>query len=107
MRPNSAIAIAAHPDDIEFMMAGTLLLLKERGWEIHCFNLSTDHRGSARHSRVGWHGLPAGRKGGNAAWNQRACGPEHVRFRSARLVAARHRQVACAIRRLRRRLPPA
>ena len=25
-----AIAIGAHPDDIEFFMAGTLLLLKER-----------------------------------------------------------------------------
>ena len=29
----SAIAIAAHPDDIEFQMAGTLLLLKEAGGE--------------------------------------------------------------------------
>ena len=47
--PN-ALAIAAHPDDIEFMMAGTLLLLKERGWEIHYFNLSTGNRGSARHN---------------------------------------------------------
>ena len=47
---NSAIAIAAHPDDIEFMMAGTLLLLKTRGWEIHYFNLSTGHCGSARHN---------------------------------------------------------
>lgn len=46
---NSAIAIAAHPDDIEFMMAGTLLLLKERGWEIHYFNLSTGNCGSQRH----------------------------------------------------------
>ena len=26
----TAIAIAAHPDDIELMMAGTLLLLKNR-----------------------------------------------------------------------------
>ena len=45
----SALAIAAHPDDIEFMMAGTLLLLKERGWEIHYFNLSTGNCGSVRH----------------------------------------------------------
>ena len=47
---NSAIAIAAHPDDIEFVMAGTLLLLKERGWEIHYFNLSTGNCGSVRHN---------------------------------------------------------
>lgn len=46
---NSAIAIAAHPDDIEFVMAGTLLLLKERGWEIHYFNLSTGNCGSVKH----------------------------------------------------------
>ncbi|MSR42865.1 MAG: LmbE family protein [Pedosphaera sp.] len=41
-----ALAIAAHPDDIEFGMAGTLLLLKQRGWGIHCFNLSTGNCGS-------------------------------------------------------------
>ena len=35
-----ALASAAHPDDIEFMMAGTLLLLKETGAEIHMWNLS-------------------------------------------------------------------
>ena len=50
MAKKSAIAIAAHPDDIEFVMAGTLLLLKQRGWEIHYFNLSTGNCGSVRHS---------------------------------------------------------
>jgi N-acetylglucosamine malate deacetylase 1 len=43
----TAIAIAAHPDDIEFYMAGTLLLLKDAGWHIHCFNLSAGSQGSA------------------------------------------------------------
>ena len=42
----SAIAIAAHPDDIEFCMAGTLLLLKAVGWEIHYLNLSSGNCGS-------------------------------------------------------------
>ena len=42
----SAIAIAAHPDDIEFCMAGTLLLLKRAGWEIHYLNLSSGNCGS-------------------------------------------------------------
>jgi len=41
-----AIAVAAHPDDIEFCMAGTLLLLKAAGWEIHYLNLSTGNCGS-------------------------------------------------------------
>ncbi len=35
-----AIAIGCHPDDIEFMMAGTLILLKEAGWEIHYLNVA-------------------------------------------------------------------
>src|SRR5205814_1459597 len=42
----AAIAIAAHADDIEFQMAGTLLLLKEAGWDTHCLNLSTGNCGS-------------------------------------------------------------
>ena len=42
----TALAIAAHPDDIEFVMAGTLLLLREAGWEIHCCNLSSGNMGS-------------------------------------------------------------
>jgi LmbE family N-acetylglucosaminyl deacetylase len=42
----TAIAIAAHPDDIEFMMAGTLLLLKRAGYEIHYLNLASGNCGS-------------------------------------------------------------
>jgi LmbE family N-acetylglucosaminyl deacetylase len=42
----SALAIAAHPDDIEFVMAGTLLHLRAAGWEIHCCNLSNGNLGS-------------------------------------------------------------
>ena len=41
-----AIAIAAHPDDIEFMMAGTLLLLQNAGWVIHYLNVSSGNCGS-------------------------------------------------------------
>ncbi|MCB1229629.1 MAG: PIG-L family deacetylase [Verrucomicrobiae bacterium] len=42
----AAIAIAAHPDDIEFVMAGTLLRLKEVGWEIHYMNLASGNCGT-------------------------------------------------------------
>ena len=42
----AALAIAAHPDDIEFVMAGTLLLLKAAGWDIHYLNVSTGNMGS-------------------------------------------------------------
>jgi len=40
------LAVGAHPDDIEFMMAGTLLLLKDTGMEIHMWNLSSGNCGS-------------------------------------------------------------
>lgn len=35
-----AIAIGSHPDDIEFMMAGTLIRLKQAGYEIHYMNIA-------------------------------------------------------------------
>lgn len=40
------LAIAAHPDDIEFLMAGTLLQLRKRGWTLHYFNLCDGSLGS-------------------------------------------------------------
>lgn len=43
-------AIAAHPDDIEFMMAGTLFQLKMAGCEIHYMNLANGCCGTERHS---------------------------------------------------------
>ena len=45
MRP-SVLAIAAHPDDIEIGMAGTMLRLAEAGWDLHYFNLSCGNGGS-------------------------------------------------------------
>ena len=42
----TALAIFAHPDDIEYFGAGTLLLLKSAGFETHYFNLSTGSCGS-------------------------------------------------------------
>lgn len=44
--PATALAIFAHPDDIEFTCAGTLALLKERGWETHYLNLADGCCGS-------------------------------------------------------------
>lgn len=48
----SVLAVAAHPDDIEFMMAGTLLLLKQRGWKIHCLVLSNGDCGTPDETRT-------------------------------------------------------
>ena len=45
-----AIAIAAHPDDIEFHMAGTLVLLKQAGWDTHYLTLASGNCGSSEFS---------------------------------------------------------
>ena len=42
-----AFAVAAHPDDIEFGMAGTLLLLKDAGYELHYLNIANGSCGTA------------------------------------------------------------
>lgn len=41
-----AMAIGAHPDDIEFRMAGTLVLLGRMGWELHYMNIADGCCGS-------------------------------------------------------------
>jgi len=46
----TAIAIGAHPDDIEFYMAGTLLLLQRAGYEIHYLNVANGCNGSQRYN---------------------------------------------------------
>src|SRR2546427_8251896 len=45
-----AIAIGAHPDDIEFYMAGTLLMLAKAGYETHYLNLASGNCGSAEYN---------------------------------------------------------
>src|SRR4051812_28115333 len=45
-----AMAVAAHPDDIEFYMAGTLLLLRRIGYQIHYMTLASGSCGSLQHS---------------------------------------------------------
>jgi LmbE family N-acetylglucosaminyl deacetylase len=47
----TALAMAAHPDDIEFTMSGTLLLLKQAGAEIHVCNLANGCYGSQVYSK--------------------------------------------------------
>jgi LmbE family N-acetylglucosaminyl deacetylase len=49
--PKTAIAIAAHPDDIEFFMSGTLMRLKVAGYEIHYMNVADGCCGSAQLAR--------------------------------------------------------
>ena len=45
----TAIAIAAHPDDIEFLMAGTLILLGQAGYKVHYWNLANGCCGTSEY----------------------------------------------------------
>ena len=42
----AVLAIVAHPDDIEFYAAGTLLRLRDAGWDLHYLNVSCGDCGS-------------------------------------------------------------
>jgi len=48
---STAFAIAAHPDDIEFFMSGTLMLLKQVGYEIHYMNVANGCCGTPEYDR--------------------------------------------------------
>jgi len=46
-RREVALAVGAHPDDVEFFMAGTLALLARAGYEPHIFTVANGSCGSA------------------------------------------------------------
>jgi len=47
MMAKRVFAVAAHPDDIEFQMAGTLILLAGAGYEIHMMNVGSGSCGTS------------------------------------------------------------
>jgi LmbE family N-acetylglucosaminyl deacetylase len=97
----SVIAIAAHPDDIEFVMAGTLLLLGEAGWDLHYLNLSSGNLGSttmtpARTARVRRAEARAAAKVLGATWHAPFCNDLEIFYdaRALRRLGAVIREVA-------------
>jgi N-acetylglucosamine malate deacetylase 1 len=97
----SVIAIAAHPDDIEFVMAGTLLLLGEAGWDLHYLNLSSGNLGSttmtpARTARLRRAEARAAAKVLGATWHAPFCNDLEIFYdaRTLRRVGAVIRDVA-------------
>jgi LmbE family N-acetylglucosaminyl deacetylase len=93
-----ALAIAAHPDDIEFVMAGTLLLLRDAGWEAHYLNLSTGNLGSltvppAETARVRRREAKAAAKLLDATWHPPVCDDLEIFYTGPLL-----RQVAAVVR---------
>ena len=44
----SCLAVFAHPDDVEYFAAGTMLQLAKRGWDLHYFDLCAGDCGSVR-----------------------------------------------------------
>ncbi len=70
-----AFAVAAHPDDIEFVMAGTLIRLGQAGYEIHYMNIANGCCGTAKHDAA-----------------------TIVRMRRAEAMAAARRSAPCSTR---------
>jgi LmbE family N-acetylglucosaminyl deacetylase len=50
MPAKTVIAIGAHPDDIEFYMAGTLLLLERAGYEAHYLAVASGNCGNSQYN---------------------------------------------------------
>jgi len=44
-------AVVAHPDDIEFLMAGTMIHLARAGWELHYMTVANGSCGTVSHSK--------------------------------------------------------
>ena len=51
MMKKNVLAILAHPDDVEILCAGTLSLLKKKGWSVHIATLATGDKGTTHHTR--------------------------------------------------------
>ena len=51
MKNKTALAIGAHPDDVEIFGAGTLALLKDKGWEIAIATMTAGDVGSVELSQ--------------------------------------------------------
>ncbi len=47
----TVLSFGAHPDDAEFMCAGTLALLHKRGWQVHIATMTPGDCGTVEHSR--------------------------------------------------------
>ena len=99
-----ALAITAHPDDVEFVMAGTLRLLREAGWEIHYVNLSTGNLGSltmspARTIRKRRREAQEAARTIGAVWHPPICNDLEIFYdgRTIRRVCAIVREVAPSI----------
>jgi LmbE family N-acetylglucosaminyl deacetylase len=100
----AALAIAAHPDDIEFVMAGTLLLLRDAGWAIHYLNLSAGNLGSmtmpaAQTARVRRREAQAAAQTLGAKWHAPFCRDLEIFYndRTLRRLCALIREVQPAI----------
>lgn len=101
MENRVALAVGAHPDDIEFKMSGTLLLLREAGWEVHYWALSEGNCGSQSHGPVETARLrrlesKKAAKILGAEWHAPLCRDLEIRY-EARLL----RRVAAVVREVR------
>ena len=87
----AVLALFAHPDDIEFRAAGTLLLLGARGWDLHYCNVSRGNLGSstmssARTATVRRKEAQAAAKSLGATWHPPFCDDLAIFYNAANLA---------------------
>lgn len=51
MTDKTVLGIFAHPDDAEFLCAGTMSLLRDAGWAVHIATMAPGDKGTALYSR--------------------------------------------------------
>jgi len=49
--PKTVLSLGAHPDDAEFMCAGTLALLHKKGWQVYIATMTPGDCGTVEYSR--------------------------------------------------------
>lgn len=92
------LAIAAHPDDIEFLMAGTMLHLADAGWDLHYFNIANGCYGSqttdaTETARIRLAEAEAAAKSIGATFHRPICDDMHIFYNAETL-----HQVAAVVR---------
>jgi len=100
MSESTVLALFAHPDDIEFVCAGTLALLADQGWAVHCVHLGDGSCGGTEAASVvaarRWQEAQAAARCLGATWHPPLFSDLGIFFNeaSARRVASLVRSIA-------------
>lgn len=99
--PGRVLAVAAHPDDVEFMMGGTMCLLADRGWDTHCLSLANGGLGTGADGPQDITLARAGESAAGAAHLAATCHPSLVNDSEILYTVDLIRRITAVIREVR------